>query len=156
MELFKSMTKTFMVHIPYRGSAPVVTDLLAGQVDVMFDNVPNVIQHVRSGKMKALAVSTAKRSPLAPEVPSVDEAGVPGYDLSVWFGVLAPAGTPRDILQRLNTEIVKILQSPEVKDRFLKQGVEVQTSTPEQFDAFVRSEVARWAKVIKDAGIRAD
>jgi len=156
MELFKSMTKTFMVHIPYRGSAPVVTDLLAGQVDVMFDNVPNVIQHVRTGKMKALAVSTAKRSPLAPEVPSVDEAGVPGYDLSVWFGVLAPAGTPRDIIQRLNTEIVKILQSAEVKDRFLKQGVEVQTSTPEQFDAFVRSEVARWAKVIKDAGIRAD
>lgn len=156
MELFKSMTKTFMVHIPYRGSAPVVTDLLAGQVDVMFDNVPNVIQHVRSGKMKALAVSTAKRSPLAPEVPSVDEAGVPGYDLSVWFGVLAPAGTPRDIVQRLNTEIVKILQSADVKDRFLKQGVEVQTSTPGEFDAFVRAEVARWAKVIEDAGIRAD
>lgn len=156
MELFKSMTKTFMVHIPYRGSAPVVTDLLAGQVDVMFDNVPNVIQHVRTGKMKALAVSTAKRSPLAPEVPSVNEAGVPGYDLSVWFGVLAPAGTPREIVQRLNVEIVKILQSPDVKERFLKQGVEVQTSTPGEFDAFVRSEVARWAKVIKDAGIRAD
>jgi tripartite-type tricarboxylate transporter receptor subunit TctC len=156
MELFKSMTKTFMVHIPYRGSAPVVTDLLAGQVDVMFDNVPNVIQHVRAGKMKALGVSTAKRSALAPEVPSLNEAGVPGYDLSVWFGVLAPAGTPREIVQRLNTEIVRILQSPEVKERFLKQGVDVQTSTPEQFDAFVRSEVARWAKVIKDAGIRAD
>jgi tripartite-type tricarboxylate transporter receptor subunit TctC len=156
MELFKSMTKTFMVHIPYRGSAPVVTDLLAGQVDVMFDNVPNVIQHVRAGKMKALGVSTAKRSALAPEVPSLNEAGVPGYDLSVWFGVLAPAGTHREIVQRLNTEIVRILQSPEVKERFLKQGVDVQTSTPEQFDAFVRSEVARWAKVIKDAGIRAD
>ncbi len=120
MEVFKAMTKTFMVHIPYRGSAPVVADLLAGQVDVMFDNVPNVIQHVRAGKMKALAVSTAKRSPLAPEVPSVDEAGVPGYDLSVWFGVLAPAGTPRDIVQRLNTEIVKILQSADVKDSFLR------------------------------------
>jgi tripartite-type tricarboxylate transporter receptor subunit TctC len=156
MELFKSMTQTFMVHIPYRGSAPVVTDLLAGQVDVMFDNVPNVIQHVRAGKMKALGVSTAKRSALAPEVPSLAEAGVPGYDLSVWFGVLAPAGTPREIVQRLNTEIVRILQSPEVKERFLKQGVDVQTSTPEQFDAFVRSEVARWAKVIQDAGIRAD
>ena len=156
MELFKSMTKTFMVHIPYRGSAPVVTDLLAGQVDVMFDNVPNVIQHVRAGKMKALGVSTARRSALAPEVPSLNEAGVPGYDLSVWFGVLAPAGTPREIVQRLNTEIVRILQSPDVKERFLKQGVDVQTSTPEQFDAFVRSEVARWAKVIKDAGIRAD
>jgi len=156
MELLKSMTHTYMVHIPYRGSAPVVTDLLAGQVDVMFDNVPNVIQHVRAGKMKALGVSTAKRSALAPEVPSLDEAGVPGYDLSVWFGVLAPAGTPREIVQRLNTEIIKILQSPDVKERFLKQGVDVQTSTPEQFDAFVKSEVARWAKVIKDAGIRAD
>jgi tripartite-type tricarboxylate transporter receptor subunit TctC len=156
MEMFKSMTKTFMVHIPYKGSAPVVTDLLAGQVDVMFDNLPNVIQHVRAGKMKALGVSTAKRSSLAPEVPSIAEAGVPGYDLSVWFGVLAPAGTPRDIIQRLNVEIVKILQSPEVKERFLKQGVDVQTGTPEQFDALVKSEVARWAKVIKDAGIRAD
>ena len=156
MEVFKSMTQTFMVHIPYKGSAPVVTDLLAGQVDVMFDNVPNVIQHVRAGKMKALGVTTAKRSQLAPEVPSIDEAGVPGYDLSVWFGVLAPAGTPRDIVQRLNVEIVKILQSAEVKERFLKQGVDVQTSTPEQFDAFVKAEVGRWAKVIKDAGIRAD
>jgi len=156
MEMFKSMTKTFMVHIPYKGSAPVVTDLLAGQVDVMFDNLPNVIQHVRAGKMKALGVSTAKRSALAPEVPSIAEAGVPGYDLSVWFGVLAPAGTPREILQRLNTEIVRILQSPEVKERFFKQGVDVQTSTPEQFDTFVRSEVGRWAKVIKEAGIRAD
>ena len=156
MEMFKSMTKTFMVHIPYKGSAPVVTDLLAGQVDVMFDNLPNVIQHVKAGKMKALGVSTVKRSPLAPEVPSISEAGVPGYDLSVWFGVLAPAGTPRDIIQRLNVEIVKILQSPDVKERFLKQGVDVQTGTPEQFDALVKSEVARWAKVIKDAGIRAD
>src|SRR4029079_19651361 len=156
MEVFKSMTKTFMVHIPYKGSAPVVTDLLAGQVDVMFDNVPNVIQHVRAGKMKALGVSTAKRSALAPEVPTIDEAGVPGYDLSVWFGVLAPAGTPREIVQRLNVEIVKILQSPDVRERFFKQGVDVQTSTPEQFDAFVKSEVGRWAKVIKEAGIRAD
>jgi tripartite-type tricarboxylate transporter receptor subunit TctC len=156
MEMFKSMTKTFMVHIPYKGSAPVVTDLLAGQVDVMFDNLPNVIQHVRAGKMKALGVSTAKRSALAPEVPSIDEAGVPGYDLSVWFGVLTPAGTPREIVQRLNAEIVKILQSAEVKERFFKQGVDVQTSSPEQFDAFVKSEVARWAKVIKEAGIRAD
>ena len=156
MELFKSMTQTFMVHIPYKGSAPVVTDLLAGQVDVMFDNLPNVIQHVRAGKMKALGVSTAKRSSQAPEVPSIAEAGVPGYDLSVWFGVLAPAGTPRDILQRLNTEIVRILQSADVRERFAKQGVDVQTSSPGEFDAFVKSEVARWAKVIKDAGIRAD
>ena len=156
MELFKSMTKTFMLHIPYKGSAPVVTDLLAGQIDVMFDNVPNVIGHVRAGKMKALAVSTAQRSELAPDVPTVAEAGVPGYELAVWFGVLAPAGTPREIVARLNTEIVKVLNSPEVKDRFARQGVEVRTSTPEQFGEFVRAEVGRWAKVIKEAGIRAD
>ena len=156
MELFKSMTKTFMLHIPYKGSAPVVADLLAGQVDVMFDNVPNVIGHVRAGKMKALAVSTAQRSTLAPDVPTVAESGVPGYELAVWFGVLAPAGTPRDIVGRLNAEIVKVLNSAEVKDRFGKQGVEVRTSTPEQFGEFLRAEVGRWAKVIKEAGIRAD
>jgi len=156
MELFKSMTRTYMLHIPYRGSAPVVTDLLAGQVDVMFDNVPNVIGHVRAGKMKALAVSTAQRSALAPDVPTVAEAGVPGYELAVWFGVLAPAGTPRDIIGRLNTEIVKVLNSPDIKDRFAKQGVEVRTSTPEQFSEFLKNEVARWARVIKDAGIKAD
>lgn len=156
MELLKSMTGTFMVHIPYRGSAPVVTDLIAGQLDVMFDNVPNVIQHVRSGRMKALAVSTSSRSALAPEVPTVAEAGVPGYELSVWFGVLAPAGTPREIVGRLNSEIVKILNSADVKERFAKQGVEVRTGTPEQFSEFLKSEVARWAKVIKDAGIKAD
>ena len=156
MELLKSMTGTFMVHIPYKGSAPVVTDLIAGQLEVMFDNVPNVIQHVRSGRMKALAVSTATRSTLAPEVPTVAEAGVPGYELAVWFGVLAPAGTPREIVGRLNTEIVKILNSADVKDRFAKQGVEVQTSTPERFSEFLKGEVARWARVVKDAGIKAD
>ena len=156
MELFKSMTKTYMLHIPYKGSAPVVTDLIAGQVDVMFDNMPNVIGHVRAGKMKALAVSTAQRSPLAPEIPTVAEAGVPGYELSAWFGVLAPAGTPRDVIARLNAEIVKLLNSPDVRERFAKQGVEVKTSTPEQFSEFLKSEVARWARVIKEAGIRAD
>lgn len=156
MELFKSMTRTFMLHIPYKGSAPVVADLLAGQVDVMFDNMPNVIGHVRAGKLKALAVSTAERSALAPDVPTVAEAGVPGYELAVWFGVLAPAGTPRDIIGRLNSEIVKVLNSTDVKDRFAKQGVEVRTSTPEQFGEFVHAEVGRWAKVVQDANIRAD
>jgi tripartite-type tricarboxylate transporter receptor subunit TctC len=156
MELFKSMTKTYMLHIPYKGSAPVVADLIAGQVDVMFDNMPNVIGHVRAGKLKALAVSTAQRSPLAPEIPTVAEAGVPGYEQQVWFGVLAPAGVPRDIITRLNTEISKVLNSAEVKDRFGKQGVEVRTTTPEQFGEFVKSEVGRWGKVIREAGIKAD
>ena len=156
MELFKSMTKTYMLHIPYKGSAPVVTDLIAGQVDVMFDNMPNVIGHVRAGKMKALAVTTAQRSPQAPEIPTVAEAGVPGYEQTAWFGVLAPAGTPRDIIGRLNGEIIKVLNSPDVKERFGKQGVEVRTSTPEQFSTFLRSEVDRWGKVIREAGIKAD
>jgi len=156
MELFKSMTKTYMLHIPYKGSAPVVTDLIAGQVDVMFDNTPNVIGHVRAGRMKALAVTTAQRSPLAPEIPTLAEAGVPGYEQTAWFGVLAPAGTPREIIARLNAEIIKVLNAPDVKERFGKQGVEVRTSTPEQFSTFLRSEVARWGKVIREAGIKAD
>jgi tripartite-type tricarboxylate transporter receptor subunit TctC len=155
-ELFKAMTKTSITHIPYKGSAPAVTDLLAGQVDMMFDNTPNVLPHVRAGKLKAIAVSSKTRTPLAPEVLTVDEAGVPGYDVTVWFGILTVAGTPRDVVQRLNTEIVKIIGSPEVRERFGKTGVEVVAGTPEHFSAFLKSEVARWAKVVQDAGIKAD
>ena len=155
-ELFKMMTKTFLTHIPYKGSAPAVADLIAGEVQVMFDNTPNVLPHVRSGKLKALAVSSKARTSMAPEIPSVDESGVPGYDVSVWFGVLTVAGTPRDVVQRLNTEMVKVLTSSEVKDRFGKVGVEVVAGTPEHFSQFLKSEVARWAKVVQDAGIKAD
>ena len=155
-ELFKSMTGTNVTHIPYKGSAPAVTDLIAGQVHVMFDNTPNVLPHVRAGKLKALGVSSKSRSALAPEIPTVDEAGVPGYDVGVWFGVLTVAGTPRDVVQRLNTEMVKILTSAEVKERFGKMGVDVIAGTPEHFSQFLKSEVARWAKVVQDAGIKAD
>jgi tripartite-type tricarboxylate transporter receptor subunit TctC len=155
-ELFKNMTQTFVTHIPYKGSAPAVTDLIGGQVQVMFDNTPNVLPHVRAGKLKALGVSSKARSALAPEIPAVDEAGVPGYDVTVWFGVLTVAGTPRDIVQRLNTEMVKILTSPEVKERFGKTGVEVVAGTPEQFQRHLNAEVDRWAKVIQSAGIKAD
>jgi tripartite-type tricarboxylate transporter receptor subunit TctC len=155
-ELFKAMTRTDVTHIPYKGSAPAVTDLIAGQVQVMFDNTPNVLPHVRAGKLKALAVSTKARSPHAPEVPSVDEAGVPGYDVSVWFGVLTVAGTPRAIVSRLNSEMVKILTSAEIRERFGKMGVDVVAGTPEHFSGFLRSEVERWAKVVRDAGIKAD
>jgi tripartite-type tricarboxylate transporter receptor subunit TctC len=155
-ELFKSMTGINVTHVPYKGSAPAVTDLISGQVQVMFDNTPNVLPHVRAGKLKALGVSSKARTPLAPDVPSVDEAGVPGYDVGVWFGVLTVAGTPRDIVQRLNGEMVKILTSPEVKERFGKIGVEVIAGTPEHFSTFLRSEVARWAKVVQDANIKAD
>jgi tripartite-type tricarboxylate transporter receptor subunit TctC len=155
-ELLKAMTKTFATHIPYKGSAPAVTDLIAGQVDVMFDNTPNVLPHVKSGKLKALAVSTKSRSAFAPEIPSVDESGVPGFDVGVWFGVLTVAGTPREVVQRLNSEMVKILTSPEVKERFGRIGVEVVAGSPEQFSQFLNSEVERWGKVVKQAGIKAD
>jgi tripartite-type tricarboxylate transporter receptor subunit TctC len=155
-ELFKNMTKTFVVHIPYKGSAPAVTDLIAGQVQVMFDNTPNVLPHVKAGKLKALGVSSKTRTALAPEIPSVDEAGVPGYDVTVWFGVLTVAGTPRDVVQRLNTEMVKILTSPEIKERFGKTGVEVVAGTPEHFQKYLNAEVDRWAKVVQAAGIKAD
>jgi len=155
-ELFKMMTGTRITHVPYKGSAPAVTDLIAGQVQVMFDNTPNVLPHVKAGKIKALAVSSKSRSSQAPEVPTVDEAGVPGYDVGVWFGVLTVAGTPREIVQRLNTEVVKVLTSAEVKERFGRLGVDVVAGTPEQFSQFLKNEVARWAKVIQDAHIKAD
>jgi tripartite-type tricarboxylate transporter receptor subunit TctC len=155
-ELFKAMTSTHVTHIPYKGSAPAVTDLIAGQVDVMFDNTPNVLPHVRAGKLKALAVSSRKRTALAPEIPTVDEAGVPGYDVAVWFGVLTVAGTPPEIVNRLNSEMVKILTSPEVKERFGKIGVDVVAGTPEQFSIFLKAEVDRWAKVVSFAHIKAD
>ncbi len=155
-ELFKSMTRTSITHVPYKGSAPAVTDLIAGQVQVMFDNMPNVLPQVKAGKLKALAVSSKKRSALAPDVPTVDEAGVPGYEVTVWFGILAPAGVPPDIVRRLNAEMVKIIGSPEIADRFAKAGVDPVASSPEEFGVFLRGEVARWAKVIQDANIKAD
>jgi tripartite-type tricarboxylate transporter receptor subunit TctC len=155
-ELFKSMTGTTVTHVPYKGSAPAVTDLIAGQVQVMFDNTPNVLPHVKAGKLKAIAVSSKKRSSLAPEVPTVDESGVPGYDVTVWFGILAPAGTPKEIVARLNAEMVRIMRTPEVTDRFNKAGVDVVASSPEYFSEFLKSEVVRWAKVVQDANIKAD
>jgi tripartite-type tricarboxylate transporter receptor subunit TctC len=155
-ELFKMMTGTQVTHVAYKGSAPAVTDLIAGQVQVMFDNTPNVLPHVKSGRLKALGVSSKTRTSQAPEIPTVDEAGVAGYDVGVWFGVLTVAGTPREIVQRLNTEMVKILTSAEIKERFGKMGVDVMAGSPEQFSQFLKSEVARWAKVVQDAGIKAD
>ena len=155
-ELFKAMTGVNVVHVAYKGSAPAVTDLIAGQVQVMFDNTPNVLPHVKAGKLKGLAVSSKARSQFAPDMPSVDEAGVPGYDVTVWFGVLTVAGTPPDIVKRLNAEMVKILTSPEIKERIAKSGVDVVAGSPEQFSTFLKSEVARWAKVVQDAGIKAD
>ena len=156
MELFKRMTGTFMLHIPYKGSSPMIVDMLGGQLDVMFDNMPNVLPHVKAGRMRALAVSSPSRTSLAPEFPTVSETGVPGYGVMVWYGVHVPAGTSHDIVQRLHAECVRILNSADVKAQFAKQGVEVQTNTPEQFAEFLKEEVARWAKVVQEAGIKAD
>jgi tripartite-type tricarboxylate transporter receptor subunit TctC len=156
MELFKLMTGTNITHVPYKGSGPAVADLLGGQVQVMFDNVPNVLQHVKAGKLRALGVSGLKRSPLAPEVPTVDESGVPGYEVSVWFGLAAPAGTPRDIVDRLNVEVTKMLALPDVKQRFLAQGVETVGTTPAEATEYVARQKAKWAKVVAESGAKID
>lgn len=155
-ELFKSMAKVDMQHVPYKGSAPAVTDLLGNQVAIMFDNMPSAIQHVRSGKLRAMAVTTDKRSPELPDVPTIAEAGVPGYEATSWFGMFAPAATPPAVITRLNTAIVKVLAKPEIKKQISDQGAEVYTETPQQFAAFIQKESAKWSKVVKDSGASMD
>lgn len=154
MELFMKMTGTKLAHIPYKGSAPAVTALLAGEIDALFDNVPNVVQHIKAGKMKVIGVSSLQRSALLPDVPTVAESGVPGYEVNVWFGMQVPAGTPRPVVEKLNRDIVTILKEPDVVKRFRDQGVEVVASTPEQFSTLVKSEVAKWTQLIREANIR--
>jgi tripartite-type tricarboxylate transporter receptor subunit TctC len=156
MELFKLMTGTNITHVPYKGSGPAVTDLLGGQVQVMFDNVPNVLQHVKAGKLRALGVTGLKRSPLAPDIPTVDESGVPGFEVSVFFGLAAPAGTPREIVDKLNAEVTKMLALPDVKQRFLAQGVETVGTTPAEAAEYVRGQRAKWAKVVAESGAKID
>lgn len=155
-EYFKMLTGTDMLHIPYKGSAPSVADLIGGQVDMLFDNVPNVIQHVKAGKLKPLAVTSTMRSFQAPEVPTMQEAGVPDYEVNVWFGLLATAGTPPDVVAKLSAETVRVLNLPEVRERFRTLGVEVIASSPEQFAQHLRSEIAKWGRVVREAKIRVD
>ncbi len=156
MELFKSLAGVQILHVPYKGSAPAVTDLLGGQVQVMFDNAPNVLPQVKAGRLRALATSGAKRTPLAPDLPTVAESGVPGYELEVWFGLVAPAGTPREIVEKLNAEVTTILAMPDVRERFLAQGVEPLGSTPAQFAEHIRAQMAKWGKVVREAGVKAE
>ena len=156
MELFKIMAGVNLNHVPYKGSAPAVTDLIGGQVEALFDNTPNVLPHVKAGRLRALAVTSAKRSALAPDVPTVDEAGVPGYLVQVWFGVVAPAATPKDIVTKLNAEINRIISSPEVKERFAAAGVEVVGGSAESFGAHIKEQANTWGKVVRDANIKAD
>jgi tripartite-type tricarboxylate transporter receptor subunit TctC len=155
-ELFKSMTDVDMVHVPYKGSGPALTDLVGGQVQLMFDNMPSSFPHVKAGRLRALAVTSSKRSPAAPDVPTIAESGVPGYESVAWFGILAPAGTPPEIVKKLNAEIAKTLKSPEVMKRLASQGAEPVSNTPEQFAVYIKSEMAKWAKVVKTSGAQVD
>jgi tripartite-type tricarboxylate transporter receptor subunit TctC len=156
MELLKSDAKVYLVHIPYRGFPPAVTDLLVGNIEAMFAIIPAVLPHVRAGKMKALAVTALKRSPLAPEVPSVAELGYPQLESLAWIGLLAPAGTQREIVNRLSAESVRAMNAPETRDALGKQGFDVVANSPEEFTRWIRVESDKWAKVIRASGAAAD
>lgn len=155
-ELFKSMAKVDMTHVPYKGSGPATLAVISGEVQLSFNNILASLPHVNGGKLKAIAVTSPARSASLPQVPTVAEAGVRGYEATSWNGIFAPAGTPRAILEKLNAEIVRILRTPEVKERFVSMGAEPVGNSSAQFSAYVRSEIARWGKVIRDNDIKAD
>ena len=157
-ELFKSMTGTFMLHFPYRGSGPALLELMSGAMDLMFDNLPSAMPHIKSGKLRALAVSSAQRSAALPEVPTIAEGGgaVKGFDASSWFGLLAPTGTPADIVNRVQQETAKALQLPALKERLLSQGAIPGGQPPAEFAKFIAAETLKWAKVVKESGAKVD
>src|SRR5437899_1677400 len=156
-ELFALATGTQLTHVPYKGSAPALADLLGGQLSFMFDTVITSVPQIRAGRLRAFAVSSKKRASSLPEVPTMEEVGIRGFDISQWQGVLAPAGAPRAIVERLNAEIVKALQAAEVRERLVTQGGnEIVTGPPEEFAALIRSDLQQYAKLIKDAGIHAE
>ena len=154
-ELFQSVAGIKMAHVAYRGEAPAINDLLGGQIPLMFANLSAVIGNVRAGQLRALAVTSAQRAPAAPEIPTVAESGLPGFETSTWFALVAPAGTPPDVLARLNAEVKRALAQADVKQRFAGLGMTAEDSTPEGLDAYIKSEIAKWTKVIKDADIKA-
>ena len=153
-ELFKVMAGVDMVHVPYKGTAPALAELLAGQVQLTFDNIPALLPHIQSGKLRALAVTPAARSAALPNLPTIAEAGVAGYDASVWFGVFVPAGTPRPLVLRLHSEIARALAAPDIKTRMAAMGAEVSGIGPDAFREFWRKEIPKWAEVVKAAGIK--
>jgi tripartite-type tricarboxylate transporter receptor subunit TctC len=154
--MFASMAGVDLVHVPYRGASFATTSVLSGETIFMFDNIVTTLPLARAGKLRALAVTTIKRSRAAQDIPTIAESGVPGYDANAWFGVFAPAGTPAAAINRLHAEIAKIVRVPEIRNRFLALGAEPVGSTPEQFAAFYRNEVAKWAKVVKASGAQID
>jgi tripartite-type tricarboxylate transporter receptor subunit TctC len=156
-ELFKTVTGIYMVHLPYRGSAPALTDLIAGNVNVMFDNLPSALPHIKSGRIKALAVTSKNPSAALPGVPTIEQAaGLKDFDASSWFGLFAPAGTPRAIVDKIQGDVTKALAVPEVRERFLSQGAEPGGNTPDQFSAFIKSETEKWARVVKVSNAKVD
>ncbi|AZG11479.1 tripartite tricarboxylate transporter substrate binding protein [Pigmentiphaga sp. H8] len=155
-ELFKSMTGIQMTHIPYKGAAPALNDLLGGQIPVMFDSVPGVIQHIKSGRLRALGVTSLKRSPALPDVPTLDEAGVKGFEATAWFGLYGPGRMSPELANRLSADVRKALSSPTVRKEFAAQGAEPGTMTQPEFAAFVDAELSKWSKVIADANIKID
>ncbi|MNX91196.1 Tripartite tricarboxylate transporter family receptor [compost metagenome] len=155
-ELFKATAGVDMVHIPYKGAAPALNDLLGGQIPVMFDSVPGVLQHINAGKIRALAVTSLKRSAALPNVPTIDEAGLKGFDATAWFGLYGPAGMKPEVVTRISTDVLKALQSEHIRTQFAQQGAEPGTMTQPQFAAFVDAEITKWSKVITDAKIKID
>jgi len=155
-EMLKTAAAIDVVHVPYKGGGPAIADLLAGHVTFMFENMPSILTHVQSGKLRGLAVTGQKRSPAAPDLPTMIESGYPGFEAGSWYGVYAPAGTPKEIVQKLNAELVKAINSPEMQRQLSAQGADPVGNTPEEFAAFIRAEIAKWAAVIKAAGVKAE
>jgi tripartite-type tricarboxylate transporter receptor subunit TctC len=155
-ELFKSVTGAPLTHVPYKGSGPAVADLVGGRVQIMFDAAPSLIAHIRSGRLRVLGAASAERNRLLPEVPTFGELGYPEVAVSLWYGLLAPAGTPKPVVEKLNREAARALTSPDVRDRLQAQGAEPMPGTPEAFASFMREEMAKWAPVVKQAGVKLD
>ena len=155
-EMFKMAVGVQATHVPYKGSAPALQDLLAGQVQIMFDNLPTALPRAKNGQLKGLAVTSLRRSPLAPEIPTMDEAGVPGYEATAWFGVVGPSGLPKSVIDRLNAEFVKALRDPQNAQKLEAQGLAIIADTPEHFAAYIASESQKWHKVVIASGAKAD
>jgi len=155
-ELFKTMTGVQMTHVPYKGSAPALADLIGGQVQLMFDNLPPSLAQIKAGKLRALAVTSSTRTAALPDIPTVAEAGVPGFEASSWFGLLAPAATPAPIVAKINAEIAKWLATPEAKEKLLAQGANAAGGTPDDFARHIGAETTKWAKVVKESGAKVD
>jgi len=153
-ELFKVMAKIDMVHVPYKGNAPAFTDVIGGQVSLIFPTMPSAMPFIKSGKLRPIAVTSAKRSPAAPDIPTIAESGLPGYEATSWYGILAPARTPPQIVARLHEVLVSVIGAPDMKDKLAAQGLDPVGNTPQQFAAVIKSEIAKWAKVVKASGAK--